>query len=84
MSESEALQLGLSLGANELGTLISSVFLGITTVQLYMYYKNDFKDARWIRLMVSVRSTKISFSNLFEKVSTIWYLLLACVLTPNS
>jgi hypothetical protein len=54
MAEHEVLHLGLTLGANEIGTLISSVFLGITTVQMYIYYKNDFRDPLWIRLLVSL------------------------------
>jgi hypothetical protein len=62
------LDLGPTLGANEIGILISSVFLGITTVQLYMYFKNDFKDPLWIRLLVSnVRVYNHNFCLIFFK-----------------
>jgi hypothetical protein len=55
MAENGALhlKLDLTLGALEIGTLISSVLFGFTTVQLYMYFKNDFRDLLWIRLLVS-------------------------------
>lgn len=49
---SESLDLGLTLGAMEIGTMISSVLLGVTTVQLYIYYTKDYQDPLWLRSFV--------------------------------
>ena len=42
----------LTVGSVEIGTLISSVLFGITSVQVYLYYKNAFRDNLFIRVMV--------------------------------
>ena len=44
--------LGLSIGAMELGVLISSVLYGVTTVQVYIYHKNSIHDSLLIRALV--------------------------------
>ncbi|KAL0959315.1 hypothetical protein HGRIS_014577 [Hohenbuehelia grisea] len=44
--------LDLNLGSLEIGVLLSSTLFGITTVQLYMYYQNRYKDPWWIRSLV--------------------------------
>lgn len=49
---SEPLNIGLRLGAMEIGTMLSSVLLGVTTVQLYMYYTKNYQDPLWLRAFV--------------------------------
>lgn len=69
------LHLGLTLGADEFGVLFSSVFYGIALAQSYMYYKNDFKDAVRIRLLVSkLCNGTHPWLKFFVKVITILYL----------
>ncbi|EIM80432.1 uncharacterized protein STEHIDRAFT_20767, partial [Stereum hirsutum FP-91666 SS1] len=40
-------------GAMEIGTMLSSVLLGVTTVQLYMYYTKNYQDPLWLRAFQS-------------------------------
>jgi hypothetical protein len=44
--------LDLSLGAVEMGVLISSVFYGNLVVQCYLYSQSTIKDRLWIKLLV--------------------------------
>jgi hypothetical protein len=44
--------LDLTLGAMEVGILISSVLFGMTTVQVYNYYKLDYKDNIYVHGLV--------------------------------
>jgi len=44
--------LDLNLGSLEIGVLLSSTLFGVTTVQLYMYYQNRYKDPWWLRTLV--------------------------------
>ncbi|KAJ3781210.1 hypothetical protein GGU10DRAFT_367470 [Lentinula aff. detonsa] len=57
--------LGLTLGVLEIGVLISSTLYGVTSMQLYIYYKNGFKDKLWIKLLVALIWT-------FETLHTIF------------
>ncbi|KAJ7146032.1 hypothetical protein C8R44DRAFT_863849 [Mycena epipterygia] len=45
-------ELDLSLGALEIGVLLSSTLWGVTTVQLYVYLTSQNKDPLWTRLLV--------------------------------
>lgn len=45
--------LNLTLGTLEIATLLSSVLLGIITVQVYIYCTRRFDDTLWLRLLVS-------------------------------
>ena len=45
--------LDLSLGAVELGVLVSTVLFGVATTQAWLYLERNFKDALYIRIMVS-------------------------------
>lgn len=49
-----ATSLGLTIGALEIGILLSSVLLGAATVQLYIYYTKEFKDPLWLRYFVRI------------------------------
>ncbi|KAF7289307.1 hypothetical protein MIND_01392500 [Mycena indigotica] len=42
-----------TLGALQIGTLLSYLLFGITTTQVYIYYTRFPEDAPWIRLMVA-------------------------------
>ncbi|KAJ7223130.1 hypothetical protein GGX14DRAFT_426920 [Mycena pura] len=44
-------QLDLTIGALEVGVLISSTLWGITTVQAYIYATTPSKDPRWIKFL---------------------------------
>lgn len=47
-----SVNLGLTLGALEIGILLSSILLGVVTVQVYIYYTKDFDDPCWLRFFV--------------------------------
>lgn len=44
--------LDLSLGAILIGTYLSSVLFGVTSVQLYVYLLSGYKDTIWTRVLV--------------------------------
>jgi hypothetical protein len=44
--------LDLTLGGMEVGILLSSVLFGMTTVQVYNYYKLEFKDNVYVYSLV--------------------------------
>jgi hypothetical protein len=46
--------LGSTLGAIELGVLISSVFYGVTCVQAFAYAQKATKDRSLLKLMVAL------------------------------
>ncbi|KAJ6579512.1 hypothetical protein DFH09DRAFT_913071 [Mycena vulgaris] len=46
-------ELDVTLGAVEIGILMSSVLWGVTTVQLYIYMTTPNKDPLWTKLLVS-------------------------------
>jgi hypothetical protein len=45
-------ELGTSLGAIELGVLISTVLYGNLIVQMYAYFHQTVKDRSWLRMAV--------------------------------
>lgn len=47
-----AIELGDTIGALELSVLFSCGFMGMLTVQTYVYYRNFVNDAVWIKLWV--------------------------------
>jgi hypothetical protein len=53
--------LGPTLGAIELGVLLSSVFYGVTCVQAYVYAQKAAGDRPVIRLMVAATMCVCSF-----------------------
>lgn len=48
-----AVSLGPTLGAIELGVLISSVFYGVTCVQTFTYYQKAAKDRLGLKCLVA-------------------------------
>jgi hypothetical protein len=48
--------LDLSVGALEIGVLLSTVLYGVATVQAWLYTERNFKDPIWLRIMVSRQS----------------------------
>ncbi|KAF8576575.1 hypothetical protein K439DRAFT_1640407 [Ramaria rubella] len=52
-----ALNINLSIGAVEVGTLISSVLYGVATLQPFSYAGSGLKDPLWLRVMVNAVAT---------------------------
>lgn len=70
-------QLDLTLGAIELGVLISSVFYGNFVVQCYLYWQSTIKDRVWVKLLVA-------FVLLMETLHTIFVWIYLYFLTVTS
>jgi len=68
--------LALTLGALEVGILLSSVLFGVVTVQAFLYTERNFKDPLWLRIVVGIVL-------LLETIQTIftWVLLYSLTVT---
>lgn len=55
---------GLTVGALEVGILLGAVLMGAAMVQLYIYYTKDFKDPLWLRCLVSGPSFLLSIETI--------------------
>ena len=64
-----------TLGALEVGILISSVLYGVTTLQAWLYAEKYAADKRYLRIMVSVLPIMfydIPCEYLYIQAGTIW------------
>ena len=52
LSAPMSLEIGLTIGAMELGLLIASVLYGVMTVQIYIYSKSSTHDPLFIHALV--------------------------------
>jgi len=46
--------LALTVGALEVGILLSTVLFGVVTVQAFLYAERNFKDPLWLRILVGI------------------------------
>ncbi|KAH7914161.1 hypothetical protein BJ138DRAFT_1144516 [Hygrophoropsis aurantiaca] len=60
-----ATSLDFSLGALEIGVLLSTCLYGVTTVQAYTYWSSRFRDPLWLRLLVASIWVLESFHTIF-------------------
>ncbi|KAJ7083072.1 hypothetical protein B0H15DRAFT_889337 [Mycena belliarum] len=58
-------ELDLSLGALEIGILLSSVLWGVTTIQVYIYVTTSNKDPLWTKAIVYLVWSLESFHTIF-------------------
>jgi len=50
--------LDASLGAIEIGVIVSSALFGLLIVQCYTYYQADFKDEWFLKTLVSASKSR--------------------------
>lgn len=46
--------LATTLGAVEIGVMLSAVLYGVTTLQTYIYWQTPNQDKRWLRYLVAI------------------------------